>query len=83
MALPDQPVTLSVEQIKELQTKLATLRHDINNTLSLISATIELSRSRPQMAEKMMATLIDQPQKVSDAISRFTVQFDQAMGVKR
>ena len=36
MGLPIQPVSLSAEQIDELNRKLSTMRHDINNNLSLI-----------------------------------------------
>src|ERR1043166_2110887 len=34
MKLPGQPVSLTPEQINELNEKLSTVRHDINNNLS-------------------------------------------------
>jgi len=46
--VPSQPVTLSVEQIEELNQKLSNMRHDINNNLSLILAATELIRHKPQ-----------------------------------
>jgi len=46
-------VTLSVEQIRELNRSLATLRHDINNQLSLIAAAAEIIRFNPDMAKRM------------------------------
>jgi hypothetical protein len=46
MALPSQPVTLDVAQLDELNRKLSEMRHDINNTLSLIMAAVE-GRQRP------------------------------------
>jgi RNA polymerase sigma factor (sigma-70 family) len=55
MSLPTEPVTLGVEQIGELNRKLADLRHDINNYASLILASAELLRRRPETAERMMA----------------------------
>ena len=36
MGMPQTPVTLTPEQVAELNEKLATTRHDINNNLSLI-----------------------------------------------
>ena len=38
MGLPAHPVTLTVEQIEDLNRKLSTLRHDINGDLALIVA---------------------------------------------
>src|SRR5437773_220483 len=55
MGLPSQPVTLSIEQLDELNKKLSIMRHDINNHLSLIMAAVELLRHKPQLAERMMA----------------------------
>ncbi len=63
MGLPNLPVTLTVAQLDELNRKLATMRHDINNYLSLILAASELIRHKPQMAERMMTTLGEQPAK--------------------
>ena len=83
MALPSQPITLSVEQIDELNRRLATMRHDINNTLSLITAAAELIRYKPEMAERMMITLLEQPQKITLTLSQFTTEFERAFGITR
>ena len=83
MGLPIHPVTLSVEQIADLSRKLSTMSHDINNTLSLIAATGELLLRKPQVAERMVATLLEQPPKLSAALSRFSAEFERAVGVTR
>jgi hypothetical protein len=83
MPLPDHPVTLTVEQLAELNGKLSTARHDINNQLSLIIAAVELIRHKPQMAERMMATLVEQPPKIANALSRFSADFERAFGITR
>ncbi len=83
MALPKEPVTLTVAQLEELNKKLADMRHDINNYLSLIVAASELIRHKPQMAEKMMATLSEQPSKITEAITRFSLDFERALGITR
>jgi hypothetical protein len=83
MPLPSQPVTLNVEQLADLNSKLSTMRHDINNQLSLIIAAAELIRHKPQLAERMMATLVEQPPKIAAALLKFSTEFEQALGITR
>jgi len=68
MGLPSQPVTMTVEQVDELNRKLSTMRHDINNQLSLIMAAVELVRYKPHLAERMMSTLVEQPPRIAETI---------------
>src|SRR5689334_15593576 len=65
MDLPKQPITLRAEQVEELNRKLSTMRHDINNMLSLMIAAVELIRSKPHMTERLVATLLEQPARIS------------------
>ena len=83
MGLPSQPVTLTVEQLTELNRQLGNMRHDINNNLSLIVAAAELIRHKPAVAERMMATLAEQPGKISAAINKFSTSFEQTFGISR
>jgi hypothetical protein len=83
MTLPSQPVTLTVEQIEELNRKLSNMRHDINNNLSLILAATELIRHKPQTLERMIGTLSEQPPKVTTAIAKFSSEFEKAVGIVR
>lgn len=83
MALPNAPVTLTVEQVDQLNRKLSTLRHDVNNHLSLIVAAAELIRYNPEMLRKMSATLVEQPSKITDDINKFSAEFEQALGISR
>lgn len=83
MALPSQPVILTVEQVAELNRKLTEMRHDINNKLSLIMAAVELMRYKPQMGERMMATLVEQPPKVAAALVQFSRELEQTLGITR
>jgi hypothetical protein len=83
MRMPSQPVNMSVEQIHDLNLKLSTLRHDINNHLSLIMAAAELIRHKPQMAERMMETLVEQPQKITTAMNKFSSEFETTFGIVR
>jgi hypothetical protein len=83
MPLPSQPVTLTVEQLADLNRKLSAVRHDINNHLSLIVAAAELIRHQPEKAERMMTTLLEQPSKIADALRNFSADFERAFGITR
>jgi hypothetical protein len=83
MGLPSQPVTLTVAQLDELNRKLSNMRHDINNHLSLIVAAVELSQHKPQMAERVMVTLSEQPAKITNAITKFSAEFERVLGITR
>lgn len=83
MVLPTQPIQLSVEQIGALQRELSNMRHDVNNHLSLIMAAVELVRHKPQMAERMLATLAEQPPKISEAIRKFSTEFEKALNITK
>jgi hypothetical protein len=74
---------LTVEQVADLNTKLSTMRHDINNQLSLVVAAVELIRHKPQMVERMLATLVEQPPKVAEALVKFSAEFERSLGITR
>jgi hypothetical protein len=83
MALPTGPVTLTVEQLEELNKRLSALRHDVNNHLSLIVAAVELIKFNPDMVTRMTATLSEQPAKIADEITKFAGEFDKILGITR
>jgi 2C-methyl-D-erythritol 2,4-cyclodiphosphate synthase len=59
------------------------MRHDINNHLSLVQAASELIRAKPHMAERMTATLVEQPPKIAAALQSFSAEFEQSLGIQR
>jgi hypothetical protein len=83
MSLPIEPVTLSTEQITELSRKLSGLRHDVNNKLSLIAASVELFRLRPDNAERILNSLGEQPRIIAEMIARFSTDLEAALGITR
>jgi len=83
MALPTEPITLSVEQLDELNQKLLALRHDVNNNLSLMMAATELIRRRPETAERMWTALTDQPHKVAESVAQFSRDLEAALQITR
>ena len=83
MPLPDQPVSLTVEQVAELNGKLSAMRHDVNNYLSLIIASLELIRYKPETTERMLTTVGEQPPRIADALRKFSDEFERSLGMTR
>ena len=83
MALPNEPVTLSVAQLRQLHETLSDLRHDVNNSLSLMVAALELIRRRPDNTAHIWATMEEQPRKITDAVTRFSSTIEAMVGITR
>jgi hypothetical protein len=83
MELPGKPVTLTVEQIAELNKQLGNFRHDINNNLALIIAGLEVVQHKPHLAERMMATVNEQPPKIAAAVAKFAAELEKALCLKQ
>jgi hypothetical protein len=83
MLLPSQPVTLTIEQIAELNRKLSSMRHDINNQLALVVGAAELIRLKPDTTDRQLSTLVQQPLRIRDALGKFSAEFEQALGITR
>jgi len=83
MAVPEQPTPLTQEQLTELNRKLAHMRHEVNNQLSLVVAALELVRFRPEMRDKMLATLSEQPSRIMGEITKFSSEFERTFGITR
>jgi len=83
MELPGHAVNLSAEQVAELNKQLSNFRHDVNNNLALIIAGLEVLQQKPHLAERMMATVREQPPKIVASLSKFANEFDKILGIKR
>lgn len=83
MAMPQTPVTLTPEQVAELNEKLAITRHDINNNLSLIVAAVELLRRKPELAQRMIESISQQPDKIIAQMRAFSTEFEKTFGITR
>ncbi len=79
--LPSAPVTLSIEQLDELNRKLSKMRHDIKNNLTVILGTAELIRLKPEVAPRMIVSLLEQPGRITQSMEEFTREFHQALGI--
>jgi hypothetical protein len=83
MALPSETKSLNSEQLVELSRSLSGMRHDINNSLSLIIAAVEIIRRKPQMAENMLATIGEQPGKITKSVARFSAEMERVLELPR
>jgi hypothetical protein len=83
MALPTNPVTLSVAQVEELNKHLSAMRHDINGDLALIVAAAELIKLNPELLPRMLKTLTEQPPKIRERADAFSAQFEKTLGITR
>jgi len=83
MVLPQTTVSLSPEQVAELNTRLSEMRHNINNYLALIVAASELIRRKPEMIPRMIDTVSQQPEKIIADIQKFSAEFESALGIGR
>ncbi len=83
MGLPKQPVTLTPEQIAELNRCLSKMRHDVNNYLSVLVAAVELLRIKPDAFEKWIGSISEQPTRIQDSVKNFSVAFEQTFGITR
>jgi hypothetical protein len=83
MAVPTEPLTLTPEQLNELNQHLSHMRHEINNQLSLIVAALELLRFKPDMRERMLTTMGQQPPKIMAEVTKFSGEFERICKIPR
>lgn len=83
MSLPNQPVNLLPEQVAELNRKLSSMRHNVNNVLGLITAAVEILQLRPESLEKLLPTLLERPNQIVREIRRFSDDFEETLGITR
>ena len=83
MDSPTEPVTLSRDDIRVLDEKLSTMRHNVNNYLSLIIAAAEVMRRRPEMAARLSDSLTEQPGRITQEVQRFSDEFERALRISR
>ena len=83
VVVPNAPVTVTPEQLVELNKKLSHMRHEINNQLALVVAALELIRFRPELRDKMLDTLAQQSPKIMAEIAKFSDEFEKTFGITR
>jgi hypothetical protein len=46
-------------------------------------AAVEIAQHKPEMAARMFANVLEQPQRITQAIARFSAEFENAMSITR
>ncbi len=82
MSNSHDPIVLTPSQVETLNQQLSMMRHSVNNHLSLVMAAVELVRRKPEAVERMSGTLTEQPDKIAEAMKKFSAEFELALGIK-
>jgi hypothetical protein len=77
--LADQPLPPREELIR----KLAVMRQEISKHLALIMAAAKLIQKKPQMAEEMLAAIVEQTLKISAVVKTFSSEFARVLETGR
>jgi hypothetical protein len=56
--MSDAEITISREELAELQSKFSEIKHSINNALAVMMALSEMSQRRPDYSEKLATTVL-------------------------
>ncbi len=83
MGVPSVPITVTAEQLKELNQHLSHMRHEINNQLALMVAALELVRFKPDLRDRMFETMGQQPPKITAEVAKFSAEFERTFGISR
>lgn len=81
MGLPEQPVTLTPEQVEALQKRFSEARHNINNHLALIVAASELLARKPEAADRVSKALKEPPDKIVEELRGFSSSLEKALQI--
>jgi hypothetical protein len=78
----DSSIALSAEQIADLNKRLSVMRHNVNNHLSMVVAACELIRRKPELANRMLENIGQQPEKITDELRQFSDAVETILGIR-
>ena len=73
-------ITLSREEITQLQRKFSEIKHSINNALAVMMALSEMSQRRPDYAEKLASTVLSKAPQIVTSLQEFTEALNEKAG---
>ncbi len=59
------------------------MRHNVNNHLALIVAASELIRRKPEMSQRLVDNIMQQPERIMAEIRSFSGDLEALMGITR
>ena len=67
----------------EVTVEISAMRHNVNNHLAMIVAAAELQKRKPELAERMMDNILQQPEKIIAEVRSFSDEFESLLGITR
>ena len=80
--MSDANLTITQEELVELQKKFSEIKHSINNALAVIMALSEMAPRRPDDAEKLASTVLTKAPQIVSGLQEFTQLLNEKAGVK-
>jgi hypothetical protein len=74
--------TISQDGLAELQQKFSEIKRSINNALAVMMALSEMSRRRPDYAEKLAKTVLTKAPQIVLSLQEFTQALNAKVGPK-
>lgn len=78
-----EEITLSREEMAQLQKKFSEIKHSINNALAVMMALSEMSQRRPDYAEKLASTVLTKAPQIVSSLQEFTQALNEKAGTAR
>jgi hypothetical protein len=83
MGLPTQPITLTPEQICDLNQKLSQMRHNVNNHLALFIAAGEILQIKPDAVDRVATYLRERPPMICQELRAFSDELERVCGITK
>ena len=80
--MSDANLTITQEELVELQKKFSEIKHSINNALAVMMALSEMSQRRPDYAEKLATAVLSKAPQIVTSLQEFTQALNEKAGVK-
>ena len=81
--MTETAVTISREELVQLQQKFSEIKHSINNALAVMMALSEMSQRRPDYAEKLTSTVLTKAPQIVSSLQEFTQALNEKAGAPR
>jgi hypothetical protein len=81
MGSREEPLTLSPDDVEKLNKQLGEMRHNVNNKLALMVASIELIKLVPHRSVELCDKLMSQPDFINQEISAFSNNLRTALKI--
>ena len=80
--MSDANLTITQEELVQLQKKFSEIKHSINNALAVMMALSEMSQRRPDYSEKLASTVLTKAPQIVSSLQEFTQALNEKAGPK-